>query len=855
MKTDKELKKELKAKASKNPDEYYATSVLRSEGFHRSNCIKCNLFFWSTDKKRIICGDNGCVGTFSVAGNTLCSKKLSYIDVWNSFKGHFEKRNYKAIKRYPVVARWNPTIDFTIASIAAFQPFVIAGVVEPPAKRLVIPQFCLRFVDIDNVGITGSHCTGFVMIGQHQFVKPEEWDQEKAFKDIYDFLIETLGLDKNELVLHEDAWAGGGNFGPCMEFFAAGLELFNQVYMMYEQLPNGETKELSQKVLDMGLGMERITWFSQGTANMYEAIFPITLGKVRERINIDYDIDLFSKFSVYAGNLNVDEVEDIAIAWDNVAKKIGIENGNKLKIQIMPMVAAYAITEHTRALLVALADGQLPSNSGGGYNLRVILRRSLSFIDKFKWDIRLEEIARWHAEELKGLFPELLENIEDVVKLLKVENRKYTESKKNAASILENISFKEMTTDKLIELYDSNGVTPELVKEYAVKNNHKVNVPENFYMLVAELQEKRAQKKNTIQEKEKILDEQTLSAIKETEILYYNDWNIPKFTAKVLFVEGKKVILDKSYFYPTSGGQEHDNGTISGINIESLHRIGKHIVHILKNEATFKEGGMVECQIDIARRKQLAQHHTAAHIVNAAARRVLGNHINQAGAHKKVNSAHLDITHFQALTKKEEEEIETEANKIIKEGIIVEKFFMPRTEAEQKFGVRIYQGGVAPGKTLRMVDIVGVDIEACGGTHLNNTFEAEKIIIINSSKISDGVVRIQYLAGDAAKQKLEGGAQITKDAAKLLSCSVAELPSYCSALFALWKKGRKAVKKGKAFTGELIVEKPEVCNGCDTEILELVAVIFRVQAEYVPKTIERFQKEIKEFVEKASANK
>ena len=852
MKSDKELKIELNKKASHDPDSYYATSILKSEGFKRNKCSKCKINFWSQDKDRKICGDSSCIGEFSVANNALCKRQLSYINVWNTFKDHFQKRNYQAINRYPVVARWNPTVDFTIASIAAFQPYVITGQVDPPAKRLVIPQFCLRFGDIDNVGITGSHCTGFVMIGQHQFVKPKEWDQDQAFQDIYDYLIKTIGLDKKELILHEDAWAGGGNFGPCMEFFALGLELFNQVYMMYEQLPDGTTKELSQKVLDMGLGMERIAWFSQGTANVYEAIFPKTLKKLRNKIKIESDLELFSKFSRFAGRLNVDEVDDINKEWSMVAKELDIKSGEELKQQIMPTVAAYAVTEHTRALLVALADGQLPSNSGGGYNLRVILRRSLSFIDKFNWEITLEEIARWHAEELQDLFPELKTNIEDVVKLLRVEQIKYNESKRNAESILKNIKLNSITTKKLLELYDSNGVTPELVKEFAKERNHKIVIPDNFYTQVAELQEKRAQKKSTHKAQQKIIDEKTLSKIPETKVQYYLDWNTPEFQAKVLYIKDKKVILDQSYFYPTSGGQEHDNGDVESIPIASLHRVGKHIIHTLEGNPNFKKGDEVTCHIDINRRKQLAQHHTGAHIVGAAARNVLGNHINQAGAHKKVNEAHIDLTHFSSLTKEEEKAIEDRANKIIKERITVNKFFMARTQAEQKYGVRIYQGGVAPGKELRMVDIQGVDTQACGGTHLNNTNEAEQIIITNSTKISDGVVRVTYKAGNAAKKATTLGADVLSKAAKLLNCKKEELPSYAVALFQLWKNGRKAAKKGKEFSKDLVIDNIKKESGSDLEIAEQVAAVFRVQPEHITKTIERFQKEIEEFAKKAN---
>jgi len=187
FKTDKELKKEFKKIASKDPDSYFPTEELKKLGYIRKFC-KCGTYFWTTDKDREVCGDPSCSGGFQVVIDNPSSIKLSYIEVWNKIVEILEPRGYTPIKRYPCVARWNPTTEFTIASITAFQPYVITGEVEPPAKKLIIPQFCLRFNDIENVGLTGSHCCGFVMIGQHTFVSPEEWNQGELFMDMHDFI-------------------------------------------------------------------------------------------------------------------------------------------------------------------------------------------------------------------------------------------------------------------------------------------------------------------------------------------------------------------------------------------------------------------------------------------------------------------------------------------------------------------------------------------------------------------------------------------------------------------------------------------------------------------------------------------
>src|SRR3989344_2137817 len=357
IRPDKEVKQSFKGIASAHPDQYYQTAVLKREGFGRRQCRRCARFFWSTAHQEV-CGDPDCSGGFRFLDAPVAKNNLSYIEIWTTFSGHLQQRGYRVMPRYPVVARWNPTTDFTIASIAAFQPHVISGEIEPPAKKLVMPQFCLRFGYIDNVGITGSHCTGFVMIGQHAFVSPEEWDQEQFFMDIYSYVTNVVGLDKKELILHEDAWAGAGNYGPCMEFFSHGIELFNQVYMMFENSDQGD-RELRIKVLDMGLGMERIAWFSQRTATLYDAVFPTVIEYLISQTNIGYDAGLFRRFAPYSSMLNLDESEDILKSWQYIAGKLGMQV-EELKGRILPMTALYSIAEHSRPLLFAIADGVLP---------------------------------------------------------------------------------------------------------------------------------------------------------------------------------------------------------------------------------------------------------------------------------------------------------------------------------------------------------------------------------------------------------------------------------------------------------------------------------------------------------------
>jgi alanyl-tRNA synthetase len=839
MANDKSVKEEFRNKASRDPGKYYAVSVLEDEGFVRKKCFKCRRFFWSVVPEAKVCGDPACSGGFRFIDKSPAKKKLDYVGAWKEFSNHFKKLGYTPIKRYPVAARWRADTDFVQASIYDFQPYVVSGEVEPPANPLVVPQFCLRFNDIDNVGITGAHYTGFVMIGQHAFMPPENWKQSDYFEHIHSWLSEGLGLPNEEITYHEDAWAGGGNFGPCMEFFSRGLELGNQVYMMYEIGKDGVAKELKLKVLDMGMGQERNAWFTGAAPTSYETTFPTVVKRLQKITGVEVEPELLKKFLPYSSYLNADETDDLDGEWLKVASKVNI-GVDELKKKILPMSAMYSVAEHSRSLLVALSDGVLPSNVAGGYNLRVILRRALSFIDKYKWDIELDKLCKLHADYLKPQFPELGENLDEVSKILEVEQKKFNETKKRSAQLVQHI-FKrneEITAERLVELYDSNGINPDIISEEAKSHGKTIEVPDNFYAMVAERHEKEDEVEvSTATKKKKEID---ITEVPPTEILYYDDYTKVKFSSEILkIVDDKYVVLDKTYFYPTSGGQEHDVGQMAGCQVVDVFKQGNVVVHVLANNGRgLKAGQKVECEIDWERRQQLSQHHTATHLLNGLCRKILGKHIWQAGAAKFVDKARLDITHYDQLTDEQLEHIEKEANEIISKNIPVHKSFVPRTDAEQKYGFSIYQGGIVPGKLLRIVDIEGLDVEACGGTHLNSTGEIGKVKIIKSSKVQDGIVRLEYVAGKAEVAESESKQNVIEESAKLLGCEPNQLPDRVEELFRKWKA---VVKKGKKVETDLIsTEKYE------GDVLAKMVEILRTQPENVVKTINRFLKELKQ---------
>jgi alanyl-tRNA synthetase len=610
---------------------------------------------------------------------------------------------------------------------------------------------------------------------------------------------------------------------------------------MYEQTPSGN-KELNLKVLDMGMGHERNAWFTKATSTSYESVFPTVCKKLHNSTGIKVDGGLMKRFLPYSSYLNIDEVENIDKTWVDVADKVG-EDVKTLKEKILPLAALYSVGEHSRALLVALSDGALPSNVGGGYNLRVILRRALSFIDKYNWKVELADVCKWHAEYLKPLFPELSEHLDEVAEIIEVEKDKYEQTKQKSHQLIKKFIQDKIDNKKLLQLYDSQGINPEIIKEEALKLGKTVDVPENFYAKVAEMHEKSEQVHATKRE-EKL----NLEGVQDTKALYFDDYQKLSNKAKVLKVIDKNVVLDQTVAYPTSGGQLHDLGKINGERVVDIFKQGGVIVHVLADKPKFKQGDSVEIKIDGDRRKQLAQHHTATHIVNAAAKRVLGSHINQAGAKKTEEKAHLDVTHFRNISEEELEKINEEANKIIKEAVPVRSSFMSRSAAEKKYGMGLYQGGAVPGKEIRVIEIPEIDVEACGGTHLKNTQEAEEIKILKSSKIQDGIVRITFTSGKAAEKEEAKEEGILEKTAKLLGVEVSQLPGRAQELFDKWKKARKAVKKGnKIDQKELELKSKEKFDG---DVLAKIAEVLRTQPEVIDKTISRFLKELEEFKKK-----
>ena len=726
-------KKEILEKFSADPQRYYNVNLFEDQGFERKSCNVCKRFFWTLDSERDKCPDHS-EDTYSFIGEPPTSKRFDYTQAWKEVESFFVKNNHTSINRYPVVCRWRDDLYFTIASIVDFQRVMGSKVAfEFPANPLVVPQTCLRFKDLENVGVTGRHFSSFCMIGQHSIPNEDGYWKDECVNLDFNLLTQQFGIAKKEITFVEDVWEGGGSFGSSLEYFVRGLELGNAVFTEFQgDLSNYKT--LDQRIIDMGAGLERFAWITMGTPTAYDCCF----GPITEKLIQDAGIDANSSvlvpyFTEIAKNLEL--YDDLSQVRKNTIKSTGLSDEQISRI-ITPLEGIYLIIDHIRTLIFAISDGALPSNVGGGYNLRMMLRRIISTMDRLKLKFDLDEIIDIQIDYLKNTYPELEKTRQDVKEIISIETGRYDSSKQRMQKIVSKLD-KQPNVEDLIRLYESDGVTPEYLKEMKIISE----IPSTFYGKLAELHQSKKQREQ---------ESFPLEGIPDTELLFYGD-DPREFDAKVLKSFENFVVLDRTAFYARGGGQEPDHGKIGDCEIVDITKHGNVVVHKIKGDMP-KDGEIVSCVVDAKRRDRITKNHTSTHIINTSARSILGSWVWQHSAFKEEDHARLDITHHSALTDDDVEKIEQAANSIIEKSIPVKIENFDRGTAEQKYGFRIYQGGVVPVKSVRIVSIGDLDIEACGGTHVANTSDVEEIKITRTKRIQDGVVRIEFVSGESAKE-------------------------------------------------------------------------------------------------------
>jgi len=787
-------------------EDEYRLDFFADEGFQRKRCSKCGKFFWTRDIDRESCGDPPC-DPYSFIGSPIFKREHGLDEMREHYLSFFQARGHTRIKRYPVVARWRDDIYLTIASIADFQPFVTSGQVPPPANPLTISQPCIRLDDLDSVGRSGRHLTTFEMMAHHVFNTREH---EIYWKDrtvrLCDELLLGLGMDPLAVTYKENPWAGGGNAGPSLEVMVGGLELATLVFMDLKAVAGGHIQikgesyeKMDNYIVDTGYGLERFVWASKGSPTIYDAIFPDLVRKVADLAGVEHDLqdpeyaEIFAQNARLAGMVDLDEYSMNELRA-KIASSIGI-SPERLQAAIEPMERIYAVVDHTRCLALMLGDGIIPSNVKSGYLARLVIRRTLRLMKELSLTVPLADLVRMQISRLD--YEDWQERFETIDEILSQEEGRYAETLEKGRRLVKKTAehFKKqgrpVPLSEMISLYDTHGIPPEIARQSAEEVGAAVELPDNFYSLVAKKRIKAEAGEEGVR----------TSLPGKTDLLYYEQPFDELFEAVVQDVtEDGWVVLDRTLLYPEGGGQPADHGTLEAAGqlfpVVDVQKSGDAVLHRIEGPGSLARGDRVTGRVDMRRRLAHARHHTATHLVHDSAKRVLGRHVWQAGAQKSEDRARLDISHYRRITDTEMKAIEMEANRRVMECEPVDASFLPREEAEKLFGFELYQGGVPPGKMIRVVR-VGTDIEACAGTHVTNTGMIGQIKILRTERIQDGVERIEFAAGEAAVLAGQERDGLLAEAAAVLRVPAEQLPKTASRFFEEWKGQAKEIERLK----------------------------------------------------------
>ena len=699
----------------------------------------------------------------------LIKKIVTGDEIRNAFLKFYSEKLHKIIPSASLIPD-DPTVMLTIAGMLPFKP-VFLGLKERPSKRATSSQKCIRTNDIENVGVTARHHTFFEMLGNFSFgdyFKREaiQWAWELV-TNIYQLSAENIIVSvfhedeesakiwRDEIGIHPDRivklgeednfWSSGktGPCGPCSELYydfhpEKGLqnidledgdrfiEFYNLVFMQYNRDPNGKLTDLKFKNIDTGMGLERMAQILQKKQNNYETdlIFPI-IQKICEIANIDY----FSS-----------------------------DDKNKISLKI--------IGDHTRAVIHLISDGVAASNLGRGYILRRLIRRMvrhgrlLGITNEF-----LPHIATVGINLMQNNYPDLKNNNDLILNEIKIEEIRFRETLERGEKLLDELissGQKLISGFKAFELYDTYGFPLELTVEIAEENSISVDVKGFEEEMNAQKERAKAASSNI---------DLTLEGSLEREIDLFNktvfngyDSLLSEAEIKGIFLdstlvkqasEGQKVliVLDQTTFYGESGGQVGDIGTIFSKDVEVLVDNVMRKKNVFLHYGTIKKGILtigqkVKTNVSSSNRAKAAANHTATHLLQSALKSVVNESVGQKGSLVAFNKLRFDFNSSNPISKDQISKIETLVNSWIMENHALEIKNMSKSEALEKGAVAMF--GEKYDDEVRVVNVPGVSMELCGGTHVKTTSELGSFKIISEEGISAGVRRIEALSGQSA---------------------------------------------------------------------------------------------------------
>jgi len=841
-------------------EEEYQLDYFAENDFIRKKCNECGSHFWTLNEEMETCQDAPCT-EFDFIGSPPTDRTFSVQEMRKFFIDFFEKRGHTPLERYPVVARWRDDVLLVHASIYDFQPHVTSGQVDPPANPLVVSQPCIRLPDVDEVGRTGKHQTGFEMLGHHSFNtvdKPVYWKEETV--EYCHELLKEMGVDEKLIAYKEHPWIGGGNAGPSLEVNVQGLEVSTLVFMNLEENHKGKIElngdnysPLDLNVVDTGYGLERLAWITEGAPTIYDSVYPDMIDYIVDKLDFEHPIKdesykkMLEEYTNLAGTSDKDYRDESLL--DNLMGRlskyeISMDREKVVKI-LSTLRGVYTLADHSYTIALMLSDGVVPSNVEEGYLARMMIRRALRQINRMEKELSLLELVEKQMDIHSDIID--LGKKQLVFDILDKEIEKYDATLEKGKRMVKR-ELKEMaegeilSTEKLIEFYDTHGIHPTIVEEISKDFNIKVDVPKNFNSMLAEMHE------SSTEDIQEDLEEDIGEKIDlpETEPLYYHNPNAQTFDAVVIDSKEDEVVLDRTLFYPEGGGQPADHGILitdtASYPVRHVRKNDGVIIHEIDGE--IPKGEAVKGKVDWERRMALTRHHSATHIIMSAAREVLGDHVWQKGAQKDVESARLDLSHFKRISHEELKEIERIANKLVLEDIPVKKEELTRDEAEKRFGFKLYQGGVPESDIIRVVhisDVQDYDAQACGGTHVNRTSEVGPIKVLGTQRIQDGVERLTYSAGMVAVENIQRQEDLLKEASSKFKVSPEDLPDTAERFFNEWKERGKEIEKLKKYKSVAMAE--ELLPGEEVEGVELISEIVDMGTKEMLSTAERITSE------------
>ncbi len=731
--------------------------------------------------------------------NELREKYLSF----------FESKGHLRLPSFSLVPQGDKSLLLINAGMAPLKKY-FTGELTPPRTRVTTCQKCIRTPDIERVGITARHGTFFEMLGNFSFgdyfkreatawawefcTKVLEMPADKIYISVYqdddeayDIWTKELGVSPDHMVRlgkEDNFWEhGAGPCGPCSElYFDRGekygcgsptcgvgcdcdryVEFWNLVFTQFDNDGNNNYTRLKSCNIDTGMGLERLACIMQGVDNLFE----------------------------------VDTVQ-------NIMKHIMQIAGVKYHEDEKKDVSLRVITDHIRSTTFMIGDGVMPSNEGRGYVLRRLLRRAARHGRLLGIDgTFLYKVCETVIKENATAYPNLVEKHDLIVKVIKAEEESFNKTIDTGLNLLENIiaqsDSKVLSGADAFKLQDTFGFPIDLTKELLEERGMSVDIDEYDRLYAQSRAAARAARKDAGAQAWKD-GNISFKDVGATEFVGYTDYSCDA-EIKAIVTNGERdefatadsevvVVLDKTPFYGESGGQAGDTGVIKTDNATlEVTATGKtpdgvvlHIARFISGDS-IALGDKVHAQIDVEKREATRRNHTAAHLLQAALRKHLGSHVEQAGQLVNSEEMRFDFTHFSALSGDELKAIEREVNEVILKGIPVETREMPIEEAKKLGAMALF--GEKYGDVVRVVSAGDFSVELCGGTHADNTAKLGLFKIVSESSVAAGIRRITAVTGFGVLKHIENDERIMQSAAAAMKLgNVAELDKRAATLAA-----------------------------------------------------------------------